>query len=109
MTFSTYNPTHYDAIYNYCQDSGLFYTLPNEPDIIVFGDPNHYGTSIGPELIYFYDILFTLFVFGRLHDNTRILVIVQYSGPTEYFNEQFEIEHNAYISLTGNAVFILHG
>ena len=109
MTSPTYNPSHYNAIFDYCQDSELFYTLPNESDIVIFGNPNHYGTSIGPEIIYFYVILFTLFVFGRLHDNSRILVIVQYSGQTDYLNEQFEIEHYAFISLTGNVAFILHG
>ena len=108
MPYLTANPSHYNAIYDYCQDSGLFYSLPNEPDIVVFGNHSHYGTSINPEIIFYYDTLCTIFVFGRLHDNSRAFVIAQY-GPHEYFSEQQKIENNAYINLVGNVVFVLHG
>ena len=57
------NPEHYNSIRNYCQDSGLFYNLQNEPDLICFGDHNLYGTSLEPEIIYYYDPLFTFFYF----------------------------------------------
>ena len=72
MPYLTANPSHYNAIYDYCQDSGLFYSLPNEPDFVVFGNHSLYGTSINPEIIYYYDTLCTIFVSGRLHDYSEL-------------------------------------